>query len=83
MRRTAVAASIVLLSSVGIGLDSGVAGLTDALLWAIAYMNFLLFGCILGWVLARLTPGWEPPAFVWRRFDFFTRPADREGSGRG
>ena len=83
MRRTAPAAGIVLLILVAVGLDSGVSGLTDAFLWGIAYANFLLLGCILGWLLARLTPGWEPPAFVWRWFDFFRRPADRGRSVDG
>ena len=77
MRTTAPAAGIVLLIMAAVGFDSGVAGLADALLWGIAYANFYLVGCIIGWVLAWLTRGWEPPPFVWKWFDFFAPPGDR------
>jgi hypothetical protein len=53
------------------------------LLWAVAYADFLLTGWLLGWVLARLTPDWQPPAFVWRWFDFFRRPEDRRTRSDG
>jgi hypothetical protein len=36
------------------GAGLGVGGVADALLWGVAYANFLLTGCLLGWLLARL-----------------------------
>jgi hypothetical protein len=61
-----------------ISVDSAIGGFVDVLLWGTAYLNFLLAGCIVCRLLARFTPGREPPAFAWKWFDFFRRPADRE-----
>ena len=70
--------SVVLAAAGAVIADGASRSSRDSLLWAVAYADFLLAGYVMGWLLARLTPGWEPSAFVWKWCDFFRRPDDRE-----
>jgi hypothetical protein len=81
MRRTVPALVVGLLLLLAKGLDSGLGGVTNTLLWGVAYADCLLTGWLLGWLLARLTPRWELPSFVWKWFDFF-QPPPPEGKDR-
>ena len=79
--RTRLWAAVVGVAAVGGAFLDGGGSLDDLLTWGIAYADFLLVGCLLGWLLARLTPQWQPPEFVWKWFDFFRAPTERERDG--
>ncbi len=76
MRRRLLPAAVTFALAVALILDDGADYLGTSTTWIIAWADLFLIGRLLGWLLAKITPGWDPPGFAWKWFDFFRSPED-------